>query len=168
VTDLRWWLRSFQRSAFRLEALPAYHVPQEAEWFAEWQRSGRLPELTPDNDSWCKLVREAKSAGRLMQRVRVVSSPLTDYERFELAMFRDSVAAGEDIRIAERRVITEFDDLTDFWAFDGQVILLHYDPVGRFLGTDHINDAVAIVACQRIRDTALSRSIRLQEYLAKL
>jgi hypothetical protein len=167
VTDLRWWLENFQRSAFRLETLPAYQVPQEAEWFAEWRRSGRVPELTPQNDSWCKLVSNARSAGRLIQRVRVVSSPRSDYERFELEMFRHSLAAGEDIRILSRLDFLALGDCPDFWTIDGQIIVLHYDAVGRFLGVRSISGA-DVTRYRRIGNLAMSRSVSLEEYLAKL
>jgi hypothetical protein len=168
MPDLAWWLQNFKESAFRLETLPTYQVSQEADWFAEWQHSGRVPELTPDNDSWCKLVREARSAGRMMQRVRLVSTPLCDYERFELAMFRDSVAAGEEIRVCHREswgMVEAIGIPGDFWLFDNRVaVMLNYDAEGRFQGTE---DGVSS-ACAHQRDLALSRSIPLEEYLAKL
>jgi hypothetical protein len=168
MPDLAWWLNNFQDSAFRLETLPAYRVEQEVEWFAEWQRSGTVPELTPDNDSWCKLVNEAKSAGRRMQRVRLVTTPLTEYERFELATFRDSVAAGEEIRVCHResweRIETADDNLSDFWLFDEQTtIMLRYDAEGRFQGTENGVSST----CTRQRDLALEHSIPLADFLAR-
>ena len=38
-----------------------------------------------------------------MQRVHVVSEPLTDYLRFEITGYRLNVEAGEDVRILPRR-----------------------------------------------------------------
>jgi hypothetical protein len=169
MTDLAWWLQNFKHSAFRLETLPEYQVEQEAEWFAEWQRSGKVPELNPENDSWCKLIHEACTAGRRMQRVRLVSTPLTDYERFELATFRDSVAAGEEIRVCHRetwkRLEIETDENPgDFWVFDEQTtVMLNYDAEGRFQGT---KDGVSSI-CIRQRDLALEHSIPLADFLAR-
>jgi hypothetical protein len=167
MPDLAWCLNNFKESAFRLEALPEYRVEQEAEWFAEWQRSGKVPELTPDNDSWCKLVSEAKSAERRMERVRLVTTPLTEYERFELATFRDSVAAGEEIRVCHRESwerIAKADNLSDFWLFDDETtIMLKYDAEGRFQGTE---DGERLV-CIRQRDLALEHSIPLADFLAR-
>jgi hypothetical protein len=167
MTDLAWWLQNFRRSAFRLETLPEYRVEQEVEWLAEWRRSGTVPQLSPENDSWCKLIHEARSSGRRMQRVRLVSSPLTDYERFELATFRDSVTAGEEIRICHReswkRIETDANP-GDFWLFDEQTtIMLNYDPEGRFQGTE---DGVSSI-CIRQRDLALEHSIPLADFLAR-
>jgi hypothetical protein len=167
MPDLAWWLQNFQHSAFRLETLPEYRVEQEAEWFAEWQRSGTVPELTPDNDSWCELLREATSAGRRMQRVRLVSTPLSDYERFELATFRDSVAAGEEIWVCDRESwerIVRADNLNDFWLFDDETtIMLSYDQEGRLQGTGDGERRI----CIRQRDLALEHSIPLADFLAR-
>ncbi len=167
MPDLGWWLQNFKRSAFRLETLPVYAVPQEEEWFAEWQRSGKLPELTPETDSWLKLVLEAKQAGKKMQRVHLVTPPLNDYLRFELATQIPSVDCGEDCRIAEASDVEQVvSQLEDYWLIDETVaILLHYDDKGRFLGTE---DAEDVVLYRRQRDLVLTRSVSLKEYLANV
>jgi hypothetical protein len=155
-------LKSFRRSAFRLETLARYTVPQEEEWFAEWRRTGKLPELTPDNDPWLKMVKGHCGAGKKMQRVRVVSSPLTDYERFELSLFPPSVAAGEEIRVIQRSLVVQ---TQDFWLFDeSTAVMLRYDDTGRFQG---VEDGTATICCQH-RDRHLAQSIPLEEYLATL
>jgi hypothetical protein len=160
--DLGALLQSFRQSAFRLETLARYTVPQEEEWFAEWRRTGKLPELTPDNDSWLRMVRDHCAAGKRMQRVRVVSSPLTDYERFELALFPPSVAAGEEIRVIQRSVVVR---TADFWLFDeSTAVMLRYDEAGQFQG---VEDGTASTCCQQ-RDRFLAQSIPLEEYLATL
>jgi Family of unknown function (DUF6879) len=167
MPDLAWWLHHFERSTFRLETLPAYAVPQEEEWFAEWQRSGKLPELTPDTDSWLKLVVEAKLASKQMQRVHLVTPPLNDYLRFEFATQIPSVDCGEDCRVAEAADVERaVERLEDYWLFDETVaILLHYDDEGRFLGTEEAGD---VVLYRRQRDLVLSRSVSLKEYLANV
>jgi hypothetical protein len=162
VTDLAALLQNFRRSAFRLETLEHYIVPQEAEWFEQWRRTGRLPELTPNNDSWLRMVHDHTRAGRVMQRVRVVSTPLTDYERFELALFPPSLEAGEDIRVISRSRLRVSED---FWLFDSQTaIMLRYDSAGRFLSAEPGQPSL----CQRRCDETLAQSIPLKEYLATL
>jgi hypothetical protein len=167
MPDLGWWLQNFQRSAFRLETLPVYSVPQEEAWFAEWQRSGKLPELTPDNDSWLKLVTEACRAGKQMQRVHLVTPPLSDYLRFEFATQIPSVDCGEDCRIAEASHVQQLvSHLGDYWLMDETVaVRLRYDNEGRFLGTEQVED---VVLYRRQRDMVLAHSVSLKEYLAKL
>jgi hypothetical protein len=167
MPDLGWWLQHFERSAFRLETLPAYSVPQEEGWFAEWQRSGKLPELTPATDSWLKLVSEAKLAGKRMQRVHLVTPPLGEYLRFELATQIPSVDCGEDCRIAETsRVQQVATRLEDYWLFDETIaIVLHYNADGRFLGAEQAED---VTPYRRQRDLALAHSVSLKEYLANV
>jgi hypothetical protein len=162
VTDLAALFKNFRQSAFRLETLERYTVPQEAEWFEEWKRTGKLPELTPDNDSWLRMVRDHTREGRVMRRVRVVSTPLTDYERFELALFPPSLEAGEDIRVISRSILRVGED---FWLFDSQTaVMLRYDSAGRFLRAEPGEPD----RCQRQRDEVLAQSIPLKEYLATL
>jgi len=166
VTDLAALLKNFRQSAFRLETLERYTVPQEAEWFEEWKHTGKLPELTPGNDSWLRMVRDHTRAGRLMQRVRVVSAPLTDYERFELALFPPSLEAGEDIRVISRSVFRSILHVSeDFWLFDSQTaVMLRYDTAGRFLSAEPGQSSL----CQRQCDEVLAQSMPLKEYLATL
>jgi hypothetical protein len=161
MADLAWWLTNFQASAFRLETRPVYSVPQEVAMLAAFKRDGSLPDMS--SHPWVKRVREHCGAGKRMERVRVVSRPMTDYERFELALYPHSHGAGEDIRICDGSYMGE----QDFWLFDNHtVILLHYDAEGSFKGFDF--EVERIGHYRQLRDLALSRSITLQEFLARL
>ena len=161
MPDLAWWLQNFQASAFRLETRPVYSVPQEAAMLAAFKRDGSLPDM--NEHPWVKRVREHCGAGKLMERVRVVSRPMTDYERFELSLYPHSHAAGEDIRICDGGHLGE----QDFWLFDNHTaVLLHYDAAGSFQGFDV--EVERIAHYRQLRDQALSRSITLQEFLATL
>ena len=159
MADLAWWLTHFQASAFRLETRPVYSVPQEAAMLAAFRRNGALPDMT--DHPWVKRVREHCGTGKRMERVRVTSRPMTEYERFEVALYPHSHAAGEDIRICDGGHLGE----QDFWLFDNHaVILLHYDADGSFKGFDL--EVERIGHYRQLRDLALSRSITLQEFLA--
>jgi len=97
-----------------------------------------------------------------------VSSPLSDYLRFEFAAQMPSAQAGEDIRVAD---LIEHPELTrlrqDFWLFDSETVLLqHYDEEGRFRGSELRSDVAAY--CCQMRDQALNASIPLMEYLTAL
>jgi hypothetical protein len=158
MADLAWWLQNFQASAFRLETRPVYSVPQEADMLAAFLRDGSLPDMT--GHPWVKRVREHCASGRRMGRVRAVSRPLTDYERFELALYPHSRAAGEEIRICDGGGVGG----QDFWLFDDQVaVMLLYDAEGRFQGTVDGDPSL----CRHWREVSLARSISLEEYLAK-
>jgi hypothetical protein len=159
MADLAWWLENFKQSAFRLEALPAYSMPEEAEMLTAFRRGERV--RLPEDHPWPPLVRTHCSTGKVMQRVRVVSHPLTDYERFELSLYPHSVDAGEDIRITDDPSLR----YADFWLFDSQtVIVIRYDAEGRFTGIHQPSD---VVTYRAIRDRVLEYSIPLAEFTAR-
>jgi hypothetical protein len=170
MIDLATHLREFRVSAFRLETRDRYAVPQEAEWFAEWRRSGKLPELTPDTDSWLMLVSEASRSGKQMRRVHLVTPPLSEYLRFEFATQIHSVECGEDCRIAETtgnpRLTQIARESCDFWLFDSSTVaVLDYDDHGRFLAVREVTNPRHYL---EQRDLVLAHSVSLKEYLAKL
>jgi hypothetical protein len=101
-----------------------------------------------------------------MQRVRVVSHPLSDYERFELSLYPHSVRAGEQIYVHERWSITEIALYeVDFWLFDNQTaFILYYDESGSFL---EASPEYNVKLYRRIRDLALERSTPLADFTAR-
>src|SRR6266498_3070001 len=67
---------TFEHTAFRLETLDRYTVPEEDEALRRF-----LAGEPPDPDlfvSWFTLVRAATAAGKAVQRVHLISEPLTD------------------------------------------------------------------------------------------
>jgi hypothetical protein len=164
MPDLAWWLEHFERTAFRLETLPEYNVPQEAELLEAFKRGE--PVNLPDDHPWLVKVRRHVQAGRVMRRVRLVSSPLSDYLRMEMSWYPKSVEAGEDIRIAD---LDDHQELTvckqDFWMFDESVVVtLRYDAEGRFLDTDTPEICEPYL---KQRDLALAHSMELSAYTAR-
>jgi hypothetical protein len=161
MPDLAWWLQNFKRSAFRLETLPQYLVPQEEEMLARFKRGEEV--RMPDDHPWLVRVRQHVVSGKAMRRVRVVTYPLTDYLRFELAMYRQTVAAGEDIRVCSSPEIAGYGD---WWLFDDRVVVtMNYDEAGHFLGTEQ--DATDVVTYCRRRDLALEHSIPFADYATR-
>ncbi len=90
---------SYQREAFRLETLPSYGVSKEHSGFEKFLGTGELD--IPDDDPWLVRVRHFRHTGRWIGRVHVISRPLTDYLRYEFAVYRRTVEAGEDVRILD-------------------------------------------------------------------
>jgi hypothetical protein len=169
-TNVKDHLAGFRTSAFRLEARQYYDSPQERDWFERWRQTGQVPAFTPDNDPWCKLVAEARAAGKTMQRVRLVEEPPSDYVRFELQCQHHSVNAGEDIRVTVIKPMRDFavnddplSDMFDFWLFDEETVVeLEYDREGRFVAAHEATDTdYRYRAC---RSMALRRSTPLKEY----
>jgi len=171
--DLGQLFKTFRHSAFRLETLPAYAVDEEAESFRAWKEGQPPPPWQLDRD-WCRLVAEAKAAGKRMHRVRVVRRPLSDYVRFELDWgYPQNVEAGEDIRILElgrddqMPAIPEPELGYDYWCFDGlTVVRLEYDGAGRFVGVVGASEhASRFVVCQ---DYVLRLAVPFSDYRSQV
>lgn len=162
----------FHCSAWRLELLPSYG-PDEAAFRAHQERRPLSPAEQARRERWRSGVAEATRAGKRVGRVHVVSRPLTDYLRWQLGVYAGSVAAGEDVRIADRGAHPELASLTrDFWLFDAElgvaasVLLMDYEPDGRFLGSVHTNDPGELVRYKREREVAMACSVPLSEFSA--
>lgn len=161
---------SFTRSAFRLEVLPQYLVDVEAERFQAFREGRALPPWPAESVAWFESIAASTAAGRTWSRVHVVDQPLSEYTRFELECYRDNVAAGEDVRIAERAGHPDLAELVeDFWLFDSETdrpvaLLMKYAPDGRWHGYWRTEDPAVIDECRRQRDVALAASVPLVAY----
>jgi hypothetical protein len=90
----------FTTRAFRLETLDQYAVGYEEEAMRRFLAGQPVdPGFVA---AWLEQLAIATSAGRQMQRVHVVTEPLSDYLRYEMDGYRHSVAAGENVRILPR------------------------------------------------------------------
>ncbi len=158
---------AFQHTAFRLETYLEYDVSSEHEEYEQFLASGSLH--IPDDDQWLARVRHFRAAGRWVGRVHVLRRPLTDYLRYEFAVYRHSVAAGEDVRILDLTGQPDPDlPGQDFWLFDDtSVVRMDYDERGTQLGRELLEDAdpAPYVEWQRI---ALAHSQPFEEYVKLL
>lgn len=162
----RTFFNSYRREAFRLETLPEYNVSSERAEYDHFVATGTLD--IPDDDSWLTRVRHFSRTGRWIGRVHVICRPLTDYLRYEFAVYRHTVAAGEDVRIL---------DLTnqpnpglpaeDFWLLDDTaVVRMDYDPDGTQLRRELLEDVdpAPYVVWKRL---ALDHAQPFMKYCAK-
>ena len=164
----------FRRSAWRLEALPAYGTAESDPSFAAYLRAGQLTPLEerPPKQAWMAAVRAAVAAGKHLGRVHVLGRPLSPYLEYELATYTENVAAGEDVRIADRDEHPELAPLTrDFWLLDDEtpapaVLLMDYDDAGRFVSLERTRHPAVVAQCRRQRDLAIACSVPLDEFLA--
>src|SRR5271170_1995713 len=92
----------FERSAFRLETLRAYAVGTEDERLRAFRLGLPRPERSPQTSPWLARIAQTTAAGKSWRRVRVIGWPLTEYERYQMIGYRESAAAGDVIRIADR------------------------------------------------------------------
>lgn len=119
----------FTIEAFRLETLPVYDVEEEKEAIKEFRETGRV--VNNIDKEWMDLLK----IGKPVKRLRLLSNPLSDYEVFELEVYKSNLSYGEDIRIANRDNFNE--TLQDFWIFDMKWIgIMKYDKTGKFLDMD--------------------------------
>ena len=156
-------------SVFRLEAQPAYDVPTEADAIAAFTDGRPLPERSVRTNGYLQLVAAARQRGVTWTRVRVVDEPLTDYQRFQLAVYPGSVEAGENVLIAGRGVLHGLAaPVTDFWMIDAghwgqRVIAMHYTPTGVFTGLRRVRH---VAPWRKLADIAISHAIPLDQFLA--
>jgi hypothetical protein len=157
----------FARSAFRLELLDDYDSPITRERIARFLAGE--PEDQDVRDYWDQVVGDARQAGKIMERVHVVSEPLTDYLRFEFDFYRGSVRAGEDIRIltADDAAGLELPGF-DFWLFDdSRAAVMYYAERGVWLRTEIVTEPGFVEHCRRWRRAALSRAIPFNTFMAE-
>ncbi|NGO69052.1 DUF6879 family protein [Streptomyces boncukensis] len=161
--DWRRFFDAYERDAWRLETLPAYGVASESEEFARFLETGRLD--IPPHDTWLTRVRAFRDTGRTIGRVHVLTQPLTDYLRYEMAVYAFTSQAGEDIRILD---LTHQENpglpRQDFWLFDdSKVVLMHYDAVGTQTSRKlYEGDPAPYVAARKL---AVSASVPFEEYV---
>lgn len=158
--------RDFKSEAWRLETLPQYLVPQEAEEFAAFRNGTRFP--GPYEDSWTALIRRHSAAGGRVGRVHIVCRPLSDYLRFEFERYyRHQAHVGEDIRILDvTNRPNPLPDVQDFWMFDrSTVVLMHYEGDGRQISREpYEGDPAPFIEYQRI---AVEASVPFLEYVGE-
>jgi hypothetical protein len=103
--DLNDLCRGIKRSFVHLETRDAYGTEVELPHMAQWRRG------EPDDLAWLgwwlDMLRGHRAAGRTCRRARVVSEPLSDYQRWTMSHVRVFLDAGEDIRYIPRRRLTD-------------------------------------------------------------
>nr|WP_245617465.1 DUF6879 family protein [Amycolatopsis taiwanensis] len=141
-----------------------YNAPYEVESLRKFL-AGEPDELVW-MDTWLDIVREAAAAGRRFARVRVVSRPMTDYQRFSHTLAKRNNAAGEDIRYLDRDQ-AEPAGLPDhdYWLFDShKLAIMHFAEDNRFEGAEIIEDPAVIVQHNYWRDVAWHHAARRDDF----
>lgn len=166
--EWRAMVRDFRSEAWRLETLPQYLVPQEADEIAAYHAGMRVDPFTYSSAYTENLKRQC-AEGKSKGRVHIVTQPLSDYLRFEFSRYYcPHVWAGEDIRIID---VTERDnplsEAQDFWLFDrSTVVLMNYAPDGTQINRKLFDgDVTLYLEYQRI---ALAESVPFEEYVKGL
>ncbi len=158
----------FKREAFRLETLDDYSQSGGVDAYRAFLAGEQQPE-DYKAAGWVTTVANATGAGKRMYRVHIVSRPLTDYLRFELAWgYHRNMAAGEEFFILDTtEQPNPIPDAPDFWAFDDESIAaMSYDSSGKYLGVEWYEDAERVAEFRQHRDTALAQAVPFTEWWA--
>jgi hypothetical protein len=160
---------TFEHTAYRLEVRDRYNMPDEQEGFQLFLQGLPDPNEEQDMRWWVDLMRAATSAGKRVERVRVVTEPHSDYIRFEIAGTRFNLAAGEDIRYLPRSRARLLDlPNHDYWMFDSRTVaLLHFDADDHLLGAELVTDPTVVVQHCYWRDVAWHHAVRHEQYVTR-
>lgn len=157
-------LREFNRESIHLETRDAYGTAVELPHMAKWA-AGESDDLEW-LQGWCATVREHVKAGRSVRRVRIVSEPLSDYQRWSYSIAHPMVDAGEDIRWVPRRLVSSTAlPGNDYYVFDGRlVVFLIY--AGNGLAVDKVTstDPHDIQLCRSAFEAVWKLSIPHRDY----
>jgi hypothetical protein len=161
LTDL---INSFQKEALHLEMRDSYGTAAEIPHLAKWEAGE--PDDTEWLQPWFDRVRAATRAGKVFRRARIVSEPVSDYQKWVLKDSHLFVEAGEDIRWVPRsRVSTLTLPGNDFWLFDTHVVVfLIFAGNGLVVDRQKTTDSAAIQLCTTAFDAVWELSIPDSEY----
>lgn len=163
--DFQRMFDSVRRSAWRWERQGYYQVDDVA--LIRW-RNG-LPFLEDAEDrQWRGYIRELQQQGVPFQRVRMISDPPTEYERWSLDVTDWNLSLGEDIRWITRQAADELDlPEYDFYLIDNdRVAVLLFDEDKALTGLELIDDPTEIERHRQWRDLAWQHAIQHQDYRA--
>lgn len=167
--EFRDLLRSFRSTAFYFEAQETYELGYEAADFERF-RAGS-PEPPPEIGwwrPWLDQVAALRRQGKQVIRVRVISEPPSDYQRWGLWALPWHARAGEQISYLRRSVAEEIGLPlgSDWWLLDDErVIRMRYDG-GEPAGKSLITDPGAVAWAREWRDLAVRNAIAAEEIAA--
>jgi uncharacterized protein DUF6879 len=152
-------LRTFSRSAFRLETRERYALGYER---VDFQRflDGRPtpPPLVGWWQPWLDQIARFAREGKTIARVRVLAEPPTDYQRWEVWAAPWHAQAGENIRYMPRsiakRIGLPLDH--DWWLLDDErLIVMRYTNADEVASKELITDPGSVAPYLKWRDLAV-------------
>ncbi|MBB5117909.1 hypothetical protein AF335_10155 [Streptomyces eurocidicus] len=150
------------RSAIHLEMRDVYGVASEAEDFAEWKACGTITATSVERRRpWLDLVRETVGRGVAMRRARIVSTPVSEYIRYEHAGTYLNAEAGESVRWLPRRLASDLAlPGNDLWLFDDRLIRFgHFTGDGASAGHEMCDDPAVIKLCGAAFEAVWERAV---------
>lgn len=155
---------SIEREAVHLETRDAYGTEVELPHIAKWEKG------EPDDDEWLQwwltMVRTSIESGKSWRRARVVSEPLSKYQRWAYEVTHTMVTSGEDIRWVPRRLVSSIAfPGNDFWLFDDRlVVFLHFAGDGLSVEHEMSTDPAVLELCRSAFESVWKLSIPHRDY----
>jgi hypothetical protein len=158
---------NFEKSAFRLETLDQYLVPDEVPQFQAYLIGDESKNCR--NKEWTDYLRSQTRQGKTIERIHVIPRELTDYLKFEIDWaYRYSQQAGEKISfVYEDALPTTLKSLAlpDFWLFDDAACLIQrYDRAGSWQGSDFLRSESGLQTLRHVRDVLSPLSFPLEHH----
>ncbi|MGH4002098.1 MAG: DUF6879 family protein [Pseudonocardiaceae bacterium] len=157
--------RGIKKSFVHLETRDAYGTEVELPHMAKWRRG------EPDDFGWLgwwlEMLRGHRAAGRTCRRTRVVSEPLSDYQRWTRSHATMFIDAGEDIRYLPRPHLATvaLPGSGDFYVFDDELVLfLHYAGNGTNASFQITENPQTVRTCREAFETVWDLATPFGEY----
>lgn len=156
----------FSSQAVHLEMRDAYGTSVELPYMAKWA-AGEPDDLDWLAD-WCSTLREHVTANRSVRRARIVSEPLSDYQRWSYSIAEPMVQAGEDIRWVPRRLVSSVAlPGNDFYLFDNRLaVFLLYAGSGLSVGKVSSQSPSDLRLCREAFEAVWKLAIPHRDYAA--
>ncbi|WP_033345449.1 DUF6879 family protein [Catenuloplanes japonicus] len=157
-------LETFGRESLHLEMRDAYGTETELPYMAAWSRG------EPDDlawlAGWCDTLRAHTARGATVRRARIVSEPLSAYQRWSYSIAHPMVDAGEDIRWVPRWLVSSIGlPGNDFYLLDGRlVIFLLYTGDGLNAAFETSTDPGDVALCRSAFEAVWKVAIPHREY----
>jgi hypothetical protein len=134
--------------------------------FIDW-RAGIALDPAERWGDWHAIVAEATSRSVEVRRARVVSTPVSEYIRFEYDVTDGlNIAAGEDVRWLSRRHATDLAlPGNDFWLFDSSLVLVnHFDGDSENMEVELTDDPAVAKLCESAFEAVWARATPHAEF----
>ena len=137
----------------------------DAELFTAW-RTGDQATLERKVSTWHAQVAARVGSGVEIRRVKVVSEPLSQYQRFTFDVSTAAADAGEQIRWLPRRLTSTIAlPGNDFFVLDDQTALFNVlDGSDNRAEQQFFTDTDVVAMCRDAFEAAWTRAIPYREY----
>jgi hypothetical protein len=156
-------LTSYGKSAFRLELQPAYAIGNERDLYKTFLSGSPEPPTSREEfRAYYRQIKQKTAAGVVIERVRLVDDPPTDYQRWTRYMDAWNTGAGEAIHYLQRQTaarvgLTRAFAGRDWWLLDdSRLVLMSFDGSGRRTRTDLTVSSRDVQRARLWRDLAIT------------